>query len=353
MPNTKSKKGKQEVSIVVKTKTPSAKATAPKPKKAKKSRRTTAKNSNLNANSKERSGFLDSMMAPDLTGPVRIPRPGGATRTILGFDKTFTTLGNATAFRLYVPYLRFNGGGAILTAASAAANWAASSTVNVAAQYPATTNVNDCNCTAAALIVDFIGAPLTAIGEILVGTVPNGVDLTASSFNTLANFPTVLRLPVKSLFTGSDSGAKRVWMRKISAVADEFVGISEAQNDTDIPFVACSPLGASGADTLTVYQARAWEVRATTNNGLAIPYEMTENSYSKDVANYQDTLATLSTIPITAAEAYGEYFREVGISLLGSNLVNNMPAIIGSASSMFHATMNRHMQRGGGGRIEL
>lgn len=274
-----------------------------KSKKAGKSK----KNKSAALNLRDR--FLRALSRPDIMGPQRIPRTGGNTRTVLGYDKTYSNLGSTTQFLLVIANSKYSSAYSTYSAVSSTSAWTAGSTTVPASQYPPAASATDVNLTAACVNTSYVGAPLSVTGEIIMGTIPSNSILTNATWESLASYPSVIKMPLKDLIFDGEKSSKTAFLRKISPAADEFHGTTTDMADIELPFFAISPTAAVNVVTFQIH--RAWEVRPQITSGNVIPYEISDDSFTYDMNQYQDASAKLSEVPYPVQDTFGEYFQTV------------------------------------------
>lgn len=314
----------------------------PAPKKSKKPKQKSKKQNNSTKSLE--SYFIKGMTRPDIVGPIRVPRMGGGSRTVLGFDKATAQLGSTTTWTALIGFSQYTQCGVLYSATAANALFTTVTTIVPGAQYPANTQVLDANIVGATITVTYIGAPLNATGEILIGSIPNGgsINMTNTDFNTLSNYPGVVRFPISDLINGN-SGPKTAYMKKYSPLAWDFIVPSLAQSDCEMPFIACTPL--ASANSITFQIQRSWETHPTFLQANALPYDSVSDSFSKDMEAFQNAAAIVANVPASVQDSYGEYLMDYARSNLGT-ISMGLGSILGSSiPSLYHYVSNRHMNR--------
>jgi len=275
--------------------------------------------------------FKAHLLAPDLFGPFRQPRAGSSDRTGLGMDQTEVTLtGTSTASNVfgiqgasaYVTGSNFSWGPLAGTGTAIAGG-----TINgPSVQFPAAGNMADCNLTACSIVAYYTGAPGTVQGEVIFGS---AIPLAAgATYSSLYYYPGVIRMPVAQLI----SQPLRVSMRKLSPVADEFVGTSAGNADVDMPFVFVTGLPNGG--TLNVLITRTWEYRSTTTAGNVVTYEKVGPSHSSDFMALMDAKGDVADMASTVTPAMPEAAGKTDyLSRIGFGNVSNL-AKVGAASAL-------------------
>jgi len=277
--------------------------------------------------------LMGAQLAPDLYGPVRIPR-SGSTRTGLGFDETFDTItGSATNLVQGV-----QASSQFLT--SGMNSWNAVNTttaiggptgVAIATQFPASSQLADVNLVGCSLTAYYIGNPLNVAGEVILGScIPISNSATYASLYT---YPGTIRIPLAQLI----AEPLRVSFRKLSPISDEFVAPAIGNSDVDMPFLFTSGQTTGGA--LQVIVTRSWEYRSTTGAGSVIPYERVGSSFSTDIAAIEDARAMIAQMPspitvAVSAETQQGLTSMLGLGGLGSVLGGS--ALAGLARQFYH-----------------
>jgi len=304
-----------QIVTVTKKQLPQPKRNNNKPSKQGKSKPRPARSGKISL----QDNFSLALTRPDITGPVRIPREGGSSRTVLGMDKSFFQFGSITGYALVTmnPGYTDLGSSHICegwSGASASANWVAGTAINIGSQFPISASLVDVNLVAANLVVDYIGAPLNVTGEILIGSIPSNTDPSTSSFNTLSFYPGVVRMPLADLLT---QGSKSVFATKMSPAAYSFVKPNVDNTDLMMPFIALSIVAAANAVSVTA--TRTFECRsAITSSGTL--YEKSAESFTSDLNQFQDVVSNLAELTHPITDGYGEYVREMALGLLGSRM---------------------------------
>lgn len=318
-----------------------------KAKNAQKSMRSPSNSRNLD----EASEFYNAMLYPDLVGPIRIPRVGGSCRTGLGMDRTRMNVGpssaTACAGLVYMGHYTISGGGPAiqLSAVTVDTPLTAGAGTVPGTQFPASTNITDINMTAGCMILNYFGTPLNAQGEIIIGTLPQGVAPSSTwtnvTYTSLAFVPGVMRIPVSSLVTQP----LRIAMKKVSPVADAFHATTGTIDDFEHPFFLIT--GAPSTVSISVDIFRNWEYRTAIVQANVVPYERTGPSFVSDSNAYVNALAEISELPQTVTEGYSQYVREIAESAIGQ-----IPGIIRNlAPHALHYAQNRVIQNMRGGNL--
>jgi len=277
--------------------------------------------------------FKASLMAPDIYGPVRIPRRG-ATRTGLGYDATDVSFtGTATATNVFVVQAdsKYTNAsfkyGALLDPATA---FGAGTAVAASAQFPATAQMADANVVAISIVAYYIGNPLNVQGECLIGcTLPVAATATYAG---MYYYPGVTKIPVAQLI----NHPLRISARKLSPVSDEFVPTNTAAADIDLPFMAFTGLPNGG--TIQILITRTWEYRSTTVVGSVVPYERVGDSHTVDLNAYQDACADIAQLSSPLTEALPEGTSESLSGMLGMGraaMLGGVGALAGMARQMY------------------
>lgn len=280
--------------------------------------------------------FLNGLMFPDITGPIRVPRNGASTRTGLGMSSCFWLGGSTTAVTAIQGTAEWNQSAWIASATSVSTGFGATSNQGPGSAFPATTNIVDLNLVAQSFVISYTGAPLNVTGEILVGVAPRQSDLTNVTFNGMSFYPGFLRIPLSSLI----DNPIRISGRKISPAADEFLPTSSPMVDVEVPWVIIGPTAA--ANVVTIKMVATWEYRSTLTSGNVVPYEKTTTSFASDVAALQDAASIISEQPSLVTNAEDGYFmslaKKIGIGMVTSTAVKGASWALGSA-------VNYHMNR--------
>lgn len=326
----KASKKSQQTTIVVNNSGP----------KSNRRRRNRNKKGRISQKLSERAYFERALLMPDVVGPIRVPRSSGGSRTGLAIDFTeYTITGSATNTILGAQMvggysLATPSGMNVYAATSATTAFGSPSTVTPSVQYPPAINIADINQTAGSFILFYTGNPLNVQGEVIIGCSIN--ILTTSNYNTMVWYPGTIRIPVAELI----GSPKRVSLRKLSPVSDEFIPITSGTTDMDFPFVFTNGLPTGG--TLKVIGCRTWEYRSTTNATNVVPYEKVGPSHSGDVMAYMDAKANIADSPIVITDVAdtGDFTSSLGL-----------PGTLGSLSaaaaglSGFGLLANRHLNR--------
>lgn len=243
--------------------------------------------------------FLVAARYPDLVGPCRIPRFGGADRTGLAMDRARIVLtGNATnvvqGVQLGTGYYNAVCAQTFSTTGNGIGIGAGNG-VAPGSAFPASSSIADINQTAGCLVISYTGSPLNATGEVIIGCcIPL---LTTATYNSLYFYPGTLKFSTADLV----NNPQRVCMRRLSPSALEFIPLSTNQADLDLPFIFSSGLNTGG--TINIEVARAFEYRSTTADGSVIPYEKSGESFTFDSNAFQDANAQLAEIPFAVSPA--------------------------------------------------
>jgi len=319
------KKGKKSSAITVVSLPSNSKN-----KKKKKSRNRKGRNRRSNSATLERKYFVSRLLAPSIFGPFRQPRVGASSRTGLAIDLTDGSLvGSATNLvqgLQAVPTFTNNGSANLFAIATEATALGTPTTINPGSQYPLSAQIADINMTACDIVVYYIGAPLNVTGEVIMGQcIPVA---TTASYSSLYFYPGTIKFPVADLI----QNPKRISMRKLSPVADEFIPTTSANADVDLPFVFASGLPTGG--TIKYLITRTYEYRSTTIAGSIVPYEKVGPEYSSDLAAFQDAKADVGGMDSTLTDAIPE-----GVSSSLGTLVG-----LGGAGAVSYLA-KRHMGR--------
>lgn len=287
----------------------------------------------------EKALFKAFLLAPDLVGPQRIPRPGGATRTGLAHDETTFKLtgdGSNTVYGAQVRSVYSDASGAALkyTVATDTTSLGAGTGTTIQAQFPTAGQMADVNCTAIDLTVYYIGNPLTVAGEVILGT--SLPFATGASYAGMFYYPGTISFPTAHLI----EHPMRVSARKLSPLADEFVTTSAGNGDFDLPFVLIRDIPNGASVVVKVY--RTFEYRSTTTSGSVITYEKVGESHSSDLAAMQDAQADIAMQPNTVSDFLPEMGNSVSaawaesLGLTPSFLMGGVSSLVGAAGFLAH-----------------
>jgi hypothetical protein len=290
--------------------------------------------------------IINYLKAPDVFGPIRLPRAGGAgAKTGLGMIRSQAQItGSATnTIQGIIGVPSFNVGyiGSTLTATTATTALTVSNTITYGEQFPSASQVDDVTCNALSLVVSYLGSPLNAQGEIIFGTV--AVDNTFASTATYSGlyfYPGFLKLPVAKLI----ETPIRVFMTKASYDATSFLSPTSLQPDCNRPLIITSGLPTGG--TVNVEITGTFEYRSSVTAGNVVPYEMSGTSFSKEVDQLQDTVSNLVREPFNGEPALNEYIREFAMGSIGS-LANT--GLMTAGTALLGVMGNHHMRRLRGG----
>lgn len=265
--------------------------------------------------------YLTALLAPDLTGPIRIPSPGAFDRTVLGMDRTRFAITQANpidGFLLinnYIDSMRFftaPGGGSLLVAGVA---------LIPGSQFPVPGQVNDARLVGCTVVVEYIGPLLDAGGLLLFGTIPDqGGSLAvfgATNFDTLALLPETVQIPVNEII----DKPMRVSMTHDSPAAWEFYPTNGAVVDVRVPFVLA--VGMPNSATLQCTVTRTWEVRSSVAAASSIPFDAGAGGRAKEEAKFTDVGDFVSKLGNTVTEALADFALpalKTGLQMLPSLL---------------------------------
>jgi len=277
--------------------------------------------------------FQAALLAPDIYGPVRIPRRG-ATRTGLGYDATDVAFtGTATSTNVFViqadsKYTNaVNKWGALLDPAT---GFGAATTVVASSQFPTAVQMADCNVVAISIVAYYIGNPLNVQGECIIGA---ALPLaTTATYAGMYYYPGVTKIPISQLI----QHPLRISARKLSPVSDEFVPTNTGAADIDLPFMAFTGLPSGG--TIQCLVTRTWEYRSTTVVGSVIPYERVGDSHTVDLNAYQDACADIAQLSTPLTEALPEGTSESLSGMLGMGraaMLGGVGALAGMARQFY------------------
>lgn len=285
------------------------------------------------------------LTAPDIFGPCRVPRPGGVSKTGLAIDRTVFPLVTATGFPIawIKMAVSFNGNSAQQgQAASATSALGAGTNVSPGNQFPQSGQIDDVNIVAACMTVTYLGAPLNATGELLIGTFSDDSGVVGTStYNSLYFYPGFLKVPLASLV----DNPLRVFMTKNGPAADQFLPVTGFFPDLMRPIVLINgaPIGA----IVNVELTRTFEYHTSTASGDVIPYEISESGYTSDLGAFQDVQAKLSALPVQVENAFSEYTREVALGAVGAMMSRSMPSLMQGAigiGNMARLRMNNRVR---------
>ncbi len=289
------------------------------------------KKKNNNKNSKKLLGIKDAfkrhLLMPDIYGAFRIPRFGGAVRTILCYDKTIVTLtGNGTSpiqgFQMQTQYSTNCGltyaagsvGGAFTTAGA-----------GLGTQFPDSAKIADVNFVAGCITAVYSGSPLNAAGEMIFGR-SISISAASSSYSAMTYYPGTIREQMAYYY----DNPLRVSAQKISSSADEFVATNFGNGDVEVPFIFLNTTNTNISVSLEV--TRVWEARSTTAAAGVIAYDSEGRSGAADLASYQDAVqengnSLMGSLSSYVPEGFGKY---AGVLSVGSSLVG----LISNANAM-------------------
>jgi hypothetical protein len=279
------------------------------------------------------------LTAPSVFGPCRIPRPGGCIKTGLGMDRSLVAItGSSTnliqGFAMNAQFA--TNCGSTLTATTNATTLTVASAA-VASQFPQSTNMDDVSFVAGEISISYLGSPLNATGEVIIGCASSdNISFSTATYNSLYYYPGFIKVPVASLI----DTPLRCFAVKASPQADSFIATNTQVNDVMKPVVLSNGLTVGGV--LNVEVTRTWEFRSTVANTLTVPYEIAGESLSKDLSAMQDTEAELGRLPCQVEASYSEYVREVAMGALGNLGLTWGPSL---ASMALGHLGNRHMAR--------
>jgi hypothetical protein len=285
--------------------------------------------------------WRDALTMPDIYGPIRIPRFGQSGKTGLAMDRTQAYITGATpntaqAIVMNTGYTLNPGGGYVATGAGAL--FTAGSAFSAGQAFPLSNQMDDVCLNSASFLISYLGAPLNASGELIVGTVAiDNTGFTTATYNSLYFYPGVIKVPIASLI----DNPLRVYMTKASYDASAFYAPSVNIPDVNRPFVATS--NQTVGSLLNVEITRCFEYRTTISSGLVVPYEFSGNSQVADSLQFQEVVAQINSEPMNVQPAVSEYAREVMSGILGSQITNfaglGATALLGYAGNRM---MNRH-----------
>lgn len=285
-------------------------------------------------------GFQRYIMAPDIYGPFRQPRAGGASKTGLAYDQTLLTItgdqvtNTVQGILLGTP---FNQCAYTYTAANVTSAFSSATTKTAQVQTPSQAFMDDVNMVAASMVVEYLGSPLNAIGELTIGNVAADIDPMGANatYSGLYFYPGFIHVPIASLI----DRPLRVWARKCGPAADQFINPqSIALPDIDLPFVATS--GQLTGSVLNVTVTRAFEFRSSTTSGDIYPYETQSSSFSKDFDAFTDArVAASKADPSAVSAAMPDYVNEFASTVMGDSPLSQI--VLGAGASALVGHMGR------------
>jgi len=306
------------------------------------------RNSFLSNDTKLGRYFLAGTVAPDIMGPIRIPRFGASQRTGLGMDRTTFYLGSTTVYNAFSPVTTFNQAnvsGTYQSAANATTLFSTPANVNIGQQFPTIASIADVNITGISILLSYVGAPLNCTGEIVMGQFPSSAGLDTSSFSSLSYYPGTVRVPLSTLL----NEPLRVYGQKMSPSANDFIAVDAECDDYSLPFFAITPLAT--ANSLCVQVTRTFEYRAQLATTAQVPYVSATGSHSKDLSVFEDAMAELAQAAVPVTEGITEYVREFALGSLGAMTTKYLPGAVTAAASLIPLIGNRAMARHNGGLL--
>jgi hypothetical protein len=288
-------------------------------------------------------GFKNYIMAPDIFGPFRQPRAGGCVRTGLAYDQTLTTItGSSTnTVQAVQQATQYNISAFSFTAANTTTGFSSITNVSPGVQTPNISFVDDINMTAASIIVEYLGSPLNAVGELSIGNIAVDNDALASNatYNGLYFYPGMIHVPIASLI----DKPLRVWLQKAGPAADQFINpVNTGLPDVNVCFVATS--GQLASSTLNVIITRSFEFRSSTTSGDIYPYEQQSTSFSKEFDQFTDTRMSINTADPSSVGAALPGYVEQAMGIIGNSPATSVLASAG-ASALIGAIGRRHVGR--------
>ncbi len=252
--------------------------------------------------------FKRHLEYPDLYGTFRIPREGGAVRTVLCYDRTRFTLSAAnTSIVGLQMQTTYNASIVGFTAVNQGASLTPTS-YNPSSQFPPLANLADVNFVAGSMTVQATTNWSNVAGELIIGrSIP---ILSASTYSTMLYYPGTVAVQGTQIL----EHPMRSSAQKISPVANEFVSTTLGNSDVELPFVFLNPGGVATTQNYVVEVTRVFEARTTTAAGNVIGYDNEDRSFTSDLNAYQDAVA------------------ENGMSLFGT-ISSYIPSAIGAAGA--------------------
>jgi hypothetical protein len=242
-------------------------------------------------------GALEAaLMAPDLIGPVRVPRYGNSDRTVLGLKKLRTAFACTTGQAVQGLVLKLAYGGNIcerFQAVDASTVTTAIAGIAPDVLYPPSTNITDSSMVAACITLEYTGKPIDAQGEVLLCTVPdNAGDVSAAGnkYSTLQYLPNAVVVPVSSLI----DNPLRVSLLHQSPSSWDFTAINETVKDVAVPLVAVN--GAAIGATFVAELTLTFECRSAISSGNVIPYEAVTGSKAADLSMFENVVSDMGEL---------------------------------------------------------
>jgi len=282
--------------------------------------------------------FELQLSEPDVVGPVRIPRAGGATPTGLAMDKTLVTITGSTTNVIQGAFMSTtaNNNWGTTNVSTAAATNTTSTTAAFGTQYPLlSTYADQANLVSSSFVVYYTGNPLNVAGEAIFFTMPSGFNSNSVSYASCWLYPNVARMPIADLI----DAPVRVFSTKMGPGADDFIALTDNAADTMVPCVLFN--GLPNGQTINIEVVRNWEYVTKPSSGGTALYEMVSPSYSKDESWYQDAVATLGRLASTVTSVIEAPLTQqmIGIAAKALPLMLSRPPM-----TQFH--MAKDMQQG-------
>jgi hypothetical protein len=241
-------------------------------------------------------GLEAALMAPDLFGPVRVPRYGNSDRTVLCEKKLRTAFGYSATNAVQGIVLKTSYSGAIAARFEAVNNNTNSvgiAGVNADITYPPAANLTDVSLVSACMTIIYTGKPLDAQGEVTLVTLPDNagtVNETGLRLSTLGYLPNAVIVPVSSLL----DKPMRVSLLHQSPSSWDFNAIAQEVVDVATPVLAVNGL-ASGTN-VTVEITCCYEGRSAFSASNAIPFEGMSESKAQDLSIFEDVVANMGEL---------------------------------------------------------
>lgn len=285
--------------------------------------------------------FMDHIRFPDLLGPFRQPRFGASNRTGLGMIKGRATIvGHATNVVQGVQLLNpFDANVKLTTMLAINENtgFTLGQSTNPSVVFPATTNVADVNLVACDMVATYLSEPTLVTGQLLIGScIP---IVTAATYSSMYDYPTTLRFPIAQLV----DEPLRCYGRKISEAANEFLPVSTAFPDVDMPYIITS--GLAVGKTMAIDFTLVYEYRSTTAQSLIVPFEKTEYSNSQLMDAFNNATDNLANQPAPVEPGIPAWYERLGesFSYYANRGIQNVKKS-GALENIAHFMTNRYLQ---------
>jgi len=287
------------------------------------------------------SHLTEYLTAPDIFGPCRIPRAGGASRTILGETRTIAVItGSATLVQGFIAIPQYNTDHQNLSSLLQSSVLTVSGGIAPTLQFPINTSLDDVSIVAQCMTISTV-SPITSVGgELLIGTVSiDNSAIALASYNSLAFYPGFLRVPLATTV----SQPLRVWMTKNSPDSDAFYGPGANIPDIMHPVLLTSnlPVGL----TCTVEITTTYECHASVATTNAVPYEASIDGLSQDLALFTNTVDALNHMSASVEVAQSQYVQNALSAVVGLG-VPYLPAAARMARGMAQSLRTPGFNRG-------